>query len=112
MIELPESPTEDVAAESAAILKQLKGYTILFDLRGEQLSSEAFAAKMDAAYSVGDTVTLVIGSSRGVSDEVSRAAALSVAFGKATFPHMLFRVMAVEQIYRAFTILNNGKYHK
>lgn len=112
VVEVAESPTEDVDAEAAAIEKNCKGYVVLFDLDGEQLSSEAFSQKLSKAYLTCDTVTLIIGSSRGVSDSVRRKADCRVSFGKATFPHQLFRVMALEQLYRAFSIEQGGKYHK
>lgn len=112
VVEVAESPTEDVDAEAAAIEKNSKGYVVLFDLDGEQLSSEAFSQKLSKAYLTCDTVTLIIGSSRGVSDSVRRKADCRVSFGKATFPHQLFRVMALEQLYRAFSIEQGGKYHK
>ena len=112
IVEVPESPTEDTKAEAAAIEKQCKGYVILFDVEGEPLSSPEFSARLSRAYQTHDTVSLVIGSSRGVDDSIRAKADCRVSFGKATFPHMLFRVMALEQLYRAFSIEQGGKYHK
>ena len=83
----------------------------LFDIGGEQLSSEALAARVKTALEHGGA-TFVIGSSRGVSGRVRAAADVRVSFGAATFPHRLFRVMAAEQIYRALAINNNLPYHK
>lgn len=112
IVELKESRTENPDEEAAAILRAVKGYTILFDLGGEQISSEELAEKLDRAYLQHDTVSFVIGSSRGVASSVRQAAHARIAFGRATFPHQLFRVMAAEQIYRAFCIRNGSPYHK
>lgn len=112
IIELRESPDEDVKSECEAIIKSIKGYCVLFDIGGEMLTSEQLSEKTDKAYLSADTVSFIIGSSRGVDDRVREAADLRISFGRATFPHQLFRVMAAEQIYRAFTISEGVKYHK
>ena len=57
-------------------------------------------------------LTFIIGGSYGVSDEVESLVKEKLSFSKLTFPHQLMRVIFVEQIYRAFTILNNKGYHK
>ena len=111
-VEYKESRTEDVEEEADAILRACRGYVVLFDLTGKQIASEELAALLDGAYGRADTVSFVIGSSRGVSERVRERADARIAFGRATFPHQLFRVMAAEQIYRAFTVLNNVPYHK
>ena len=58
------------------------------------------------------SLSFVIGSSFGLSDEVKNSAREKISFSKMTLPHQLFRVMLAEQIYRAFSILGGGKYHK
>lgn len=110
--ECKESRAEDVEEEAEAILRACRGYVVLFDLSGKQVASEELAALIDNAYSRADTVSFVIGSSRGVSERVREKADARIAFGRATFPHQLFRVLAAEQIYRAFTVLHNVPYHK
>lgn len=113
--EVPDFPDDEnaVIKESAAISKKLDGYVILFDIGGENVSSEKFSEIIDKAYSGGnDTVSLVIGGSRGVSEEIKRVADKRVSFGKVTYPHRLMRLIATEQIYRAFTITAGMPYHK
>lgn len=86
---------------------------ILLDERGKNLSSEAFANQIarwrdDGA---GDAV-FMIGGADGHDQALAAKADLIMAFGKATFPHMLVRTMLVEQIYRAMTILAGHPYHR
>ncbi|HEX3006976.1 MAG TPA: 23S rRNA (pseudouridine(1915)-N(3))-methyltransferase RlmH, partial [Bacteroidales bacterium] len=59
-----------------------------------------------------DAVTFVIGGSLGLPDELIKGAQLNWSFSKLTFPHQLFRIMLLEQIYRAVKINRGGKYHK
>lgn len=113
--EVPDYPDDEnaVAKESALLIKKLGGFVILFDLGGEIITSEKFSAIFENAYARGDdTVSLVIGGSRGVSDDIKRIADKRIAFGKVTYPHRLMRLIAAEQIYRAFTISANLPYHK
>jgi 23S rRNA (pseudouridine1915-N3)-methyltransferase len=80
---------------------------------GKLLSSEELSETLDkAALSGKSTVDFIIGGSYGLSDEVKRRADLRLSMSKMTFPHQLARVILSEQIYRAFEISTNGKYHK
>ncbi len=113
--EVPDFPDDETAIEkeSAALNKKISGYAILFDINGENVSSEKLSEIIDKAYADGnDTVSFIIGGSRGVSDEMKRSANKKVSFGKVTFPHRLMRLIATEQIYRAFTITGGLPYHK
>lgn len=112
IIETPESPNEDTDAEAAAIVKACRGYCILFDIDGKEVTSPALAETLDRAYLNHDAVAFIIGSSRGVAQAVRDRADLRISFGRVTFPHTLFRVMAAEQIYRALCISEGVKYHK
>ncbi len=114
VVELPDCKDDGRAAavESAALLSKMDGYCILFDLRGKQTTSEEFAAVIDNAYLRSPKVQIIIGGSRGVTDEVRRKADAVVSFGKMTFPHRLMRLIAAEQVYRAFTIIAGTSYHK
>ena len=100
-------------AEAEGILKRIKGYVILLDVRGKKVSSESLAEKIDATTLSGKSeLTFIIGGSNGVSDSVKRAADESISFGDITLPHQLFRVVLLEQIYRALCIIHGTPYHK
>lgn len=96
------------------IAKIPKGsYVVPMCIEGEQMSSEDFAKKIDAVSVNGvSEITFIIGGSFGLSDEVKAKGRLRLSFGKLTLPHQLMRVVLLEQIYRALSILNNSKYHK
>ena len=99
-------------AEGQEILKNVKGYVVLCDVKGKSLSSENFADKIKDLSQQTSEITFVIGGSNGVSQDVKNRADYLLSVSAMTFPHRLFRVMLLEQIYRAFTINNNVKYHK
>lgn len=100
--------------EGERILSRLtnKDFVCLLDLRGQSIDSISFAEKLDNWSSLGKNIVFIIGGSYGVSDEVYSRADYKLAFSKLTFPHQLFRVMLLEQIYRGFKINHNEKYHK
>lgn len=98
--------------EGEDIIKNLSGFSVLCDLKGEMFSSETFAKELEDISMKNSKITFVIGGSYGVSENVKRACNLHISFSSMTFPHNLFRIMLLEQIYRAFTILNGKTYHK
>lgn len=102
-------------AEGKKILEKIpeRAAIISMCIEGKQLSSEETAKKLSslAAQGVG-SVAFVIGGSFGLSQEVKQKSLLCLSVSKMTFPHQLFRVMLLEQIYRAFQIENGSKYHK
>lgn len=98
--------------EGLDILSKSKGYIILCDIGGKQLSSENFAQKIDKLMLENSTITFVVGGSYGVSEDVRKKANERISFSQMTFPHNMFRNMLLEQIYRAFTIINGKSYHK
>lgn len=99
--------------EELAILKNIKGKAILFDLEGQQISSEELAVIFEKSALYGDSeISFVIGGSRGVSENVKNTIKEKIAFGKVTYPHQLMRVIALEQIYRALSINAGSEYHK
>ena len=88
-------------------------FVITLDLKGKMLSSEELSKFIDTCGVRGDSnLCFVIGGSLGLSDAVLKRANYSLCFSKMTFPHQLFRVMLLEQIYRAFRISNGEPYHK
>lgn len=95
-----------------ALLKQ-GIYTIMLEVKGKSLCSESFAAKIQEIEQEGfNQLAFVIGGAEGLSPAVKHRANLLLSFSEMTFPHQLMRLFLVEQIYRAFRILNNEPYHK
>ncbi|MDE6775320.1 MAG: 23S rRNA (pseudouridine(1915)-N(3))-methyltransferase RlmH [Ruminococcus sp.] len=115
---LSDNPSEkEISAalkkEAAEIRRFAAGMIIPLCIEGRQLSSEQLAAEISSAGVNGfSTVTFIIGSSFGLDDEIKSSGILRLSMSKMTFPHQLARVMLLEQIYRAFQINTNGKYHK
>ena len=98
-------------AEANEINKYLKGYVIKMAIKGKQLSSEELASKLENVKLSGNSdITFVIGSSNGLDESVKSNFDLSIS--KMTFPHQLTRVILLEQVYRALSILNHSPYHK
>ena len=106
---------EVIEAEGRRILQKIGAldYIAAMCIEGKLMSSEELSETLDkAALSGKSTVDFIIGGSYGLSDEVKRRADLRLSMSKMTFPHQLARVILSEQIYRAFEISTNGKYHK
>lgn len=102
-------------AEGRRILGKLAdGETVVaLDIRGVQLSSTELAEKLKNLMLEGKSrIAFIIGGSNGLSAEVLSRADLKLSFSKMTFSHQIFRIMLVEQLYRAFKIINNEPYHK
>lgn len=100
--------------ESEKIFKYIseKTYLITLEIEGEEIDSISFAKKLDNILIENSDITFVIGGSYGLSDNIKKMANFHLSFSKMTFPHQLFRVLLLEQIYRAYKINNNEKYHK
>lgn len=100
--------------ESEKILKVLnpKDYVITMEIEGKELSSPELANKIDSIFNINSNITFIIGGSYGLSDEIKNMSNYKLSFSKLTFPHQLFRILLLEQIYRAFKINNNESYHK
>jgi 23S rRNA (pseudouridine1915-N3)-methyltransferase len=84
---------------------------VLLDSRGKQYSSEELAAMLEREQVNAVPMLFAIGGSDGFSDDARRQAGLTLSLGKMTFPHELARVVLLEQLYRAFTILKKHPYH-
>ena len=100
--------------EGARILHAQKpGKTVVLDVQGTQLDSVAFSEHIASYERMGiPALNLVIGGSLGLSPEVKQTADACISFSKLTFPHNLFRVLLLEQLYRAYKIIRNEPYHK
>jgi 23S rRNA (pseudouridine1915-N3)-methyltransferase len=84
---------------------------VLLDSRGKQFSSEELAEFLEREQVNATPLLFAIGGSDGFSEEARRLAGFTLSLGKMTLPHELARVVLVEQLYRAFTILKNHPYH-
>lgn len=100
--------------EKDNILKHInnKDNLIILDIKGKQLTSEEFAKFINNELTTHSNVTFIIGSSTGLDEEIKQLTNKKISFSNLTFPHQLFRVILLEQIYRSFKILNNETYHK
>lgn len=87
-------------------------YIISLDIQGKMLSSETLSTKIDKVFISYPNITFIIGGSYGLHDDIKKMSNELLSFSYLTFPHQLFRVMLLEQIYRAFKIQNNESYHK
>ena len=112
--EINETKVKDLEAEK--IIKKLensKSYIIALSPNGKMYDSLEFSEKLEnIAVNSYSTITFLIGGSIGLSDKLLNIANEKISFSKLTFPHKLFRVILLEQIYRAFKIANNETYHK
>lgn len=111
--EVKEEQVDSINREAKNILPAVKGYLSVMAIDGKQISSEELAAffKEKSVQGVSE-YTFVIGGSYGTGKEVRDRADQLLSFGRITLPHQLFRVVLLEQIYRAFSINNNSPYHK
>lgn len=98
--------------ENEQLFKAVEGYVFVCDLNGKELTSEDFAKGIKKLENLTSTISFVIGSSYGLSHRIKQRANFLLKFGNFTYPHQLFRVILMEQIYRAYTIINNVTYHK
>ena len=113
-IEIIELPDSNIDKEKELILKNInsKDYIITLDIEGNNISSTELADKIDKTFITNPTITFIIGGSDGLHQEIKKISNYSLSFSKLTFPHGLFRLILLEQIYRSFKILNNESYHK
>jgi 23S rRNA (pseudouridine1915-N3)-methyltransferase len=87
-------------------------YVILLDENGKEFTSEKFAQFLEHKIQTGiKNLMFVVGGAYGFSEEIRKMAIQTVSLSKLTFPHQLVRLIFLEQLYRAFTIIRNEKYH-
>lgn len=102
-------------AEWARVARRLKedSYTVALDVRGEQVSSEELAARVEKlALSGRSDISFIIGGALGLPGDALNRADWRLSFSRLTFPHQLMRVMLLEQLYRSFKITRGEPYHK
>ncbi|MBQ8627421.1 MAG: 23S rRNA (pseudouridine(1915)-N(3))-methyltransferase RlmH [Agathobacter sp.] len=125
IIEVADEKTPDQASdtevkqikdkEGERLLKNIKedAYVICLCIDGKQLDSEELSNKVEKLGIQGTShICFVIGGSLGLAEDVVKRADYKLSFSKMTFPHQLMRVILMEQIYRAYRIMNNEPYHK
>ena len=101
--------------EAEKILKKVKegSALVILDVKGERTSSEGLAAKLQTFFISGKShITFVIGGSLGLDQELLKKADYRFSMSELTFPHQLARLILLEQLFRAFKIMNNETYHK
>ena len=120
-IEIIELKDEGLVEESKAI--ELEGekinkyldnkdYIITLEIEGKQMTSVEFSKKLERIQIENSNIVFIIGGSYGLSESIKDKSNLKLSFSKMTFPHQLFRVILLEQIYRSYKIMNNERYHK
>lgn len=118
IIEVADYNSNDVntilSNEKNSIIKHIneKDYIVTLEIKGHQLDSLELANKIDNLFLNHSNLVFIIGSSYGLHDDIKTRANYSLSFSKMTFPHQMFRIMLLEQIYRSYKILNNESYHK
>lgn len=118
VIELNDSNIDDekiaLEKEKEQILRYLKPkeYLITLEIEGKQLSSMELADKIDKTLITNSDITFIIGGSYGIHPSIKEKSNFKLSFSKMTFPHQLFRILLLEQLFRSYKILNHEKYHK
>ena len=120
-VELVEVMDEKIDDEKIALQKEkerlekrlnLKDYIIALEIEGEELSSTELSKTIETMRVENFNLTFIIGGSYGIHPDIKEHVNKHISFSKLTFPHQLFRVLLLEQLYRSFKIQNNEKYHK
>ena len=100
--------------ESELILKHIneKDYVITLEIEGNELNSVELSKKIQELELTNSNIVFIIGGSYGLDNKIKEKSNYILSFSKLTFPHQLFRVILLEQIYRSYKIKNNESYHK
>lgn len=109
-----EEQDKVLKVEASSILKHLtpRDNLIILDINGTQLTSPQLSQKLETWEIQNSQLVFVIGGSEGLAKEIKERANFSLSFSKLTFPHQLFRVLLLEQLYRAYKIRHHESYHK
>ena len=113
-LEIIELMDSNIKQEKELILKNMssKDYNIVLAIEGNEYDSVKFSNHINKLFIDNSNITFIIGGSDGVDNEIKSKANELISFSKLTFPHQLFRVILLEQIYRSYKISNNETYHK
>ena len=100
--------------EKESILKYIddKDYVITLEVEGNELDSVSLSKKINDIQNNYSNITFVIGGSYGLHEDIKKLSNYRLSFSKLTFPHQLFRVILLEQLYKSYKIINNETYHK
>ena len=117
LIEVKDENFDDVKTlvkERDSILKYIndKDYIITLEIDGNELDSVSLSNHISSVEAKYSNITFIIGGSIGIHDDIKKMSNYKLSFSKMTFPHQLFRVMLLEQLYRSYKIKNNETYHK
>ena len=114
-IEIIELKDSNIKEEKNEILKHINKneYIISLAIEGKEFNTIEFKDKINSLLINGNSnITFIIGGSDGIDNEIKNISNELISFSKLTFPHGLFRLILLEQIYRVFKIINNETYHK
>ena len=105
---------ENILKEEEYLLKRIsdQDYVITMEIGGKSLDSISFSNHLNNLFNHTSSIVFVIGGSNGLSEKIKERSNYPLSFSKLTFPHGMFRAVLLEQIYRAFKIINNESYHK
>ena len=113
-VKIIEVMDSNIKREGELIIDKIdrRDYIITLEIGGKEMNSLEFSSFIDKTLISNSRICFIIGGSDGIMDKVRELANYKISFSKMTFPHQLFRVILLEQIYRAFRIINNETYHK
>ena len=113
-VENDSSIKKSLEDEAQNIISKVKNeYVIVLDIEGKEYSTVEISEKIKEITLKGASeISFIIGGSYGLDNSIKKRADLRLSFSRLTFPHQLFRVILLEQIYRVFKVINNEPYHK
>ena len=117
LIELEDEAFDKVKTlkkEAEKIMKKInpKSFIVTLEIDGKEISSPELSELIEKTTITHSNITFIIGGSYGLDDEIKRLSNYKLSFSKMTFPHQLFRLLFLEQLYRSYKIMNNEEYHK
>ena len=118
IIEIEDDNSKDInkslSTEKDKILKYIneEDYIITLEIEGIMLDSITLSKKIEELFIESKKIVFIVGGSNGIHDDIKSRSNYKLSFSKLTFPHQLFRVILLEQIYRSFKIINKETYHK